>query len=175
MRSQQGFFAVTHTCPSCRGQGREIVDPCHPCGGQGRVRREKEIRLGFPGKEEKVKVDVADGAPVPWGLADDLKQMGKDHPRVDALLKVTGQARYSYDMRFDNLIYATLLRSPHACAEIKKVDLSRAKALKGVLYTESMEGKTVTFAGAPVAGVGSSPSRTAHAAISTISRTEPNP
>ncbi len=62
---------------------------------------EKEVRLGFVGNEKTVKVQVPDGTPVPWGLGSDLKVMGKDHPRVDALAKVTGRAKYSYDMRFN--------------------------------------------------------------------------
>ena len=114
---------------------------------------EKELRLGFKGKETKHTVDVPDGAPEPWGVDAELAVVGKDHPRVDAILKVTGQAKYSYDMQPEGLAYAKLIGSPHAHARVKRVDLSRAKKLQGVLFTEAREGKTVHFAGDDVAGV----------------------
>ncbi|MGH7338212.1 MAG: xanthine dehydrogenase family protein molybdopterin-binding subunit, partial [Myxococcota bacterium] len=113
----------------------------------------KELRLGFPGKERVESVDVPEGSPPPWGLDAELRVAGTDHPRVDALLKVTGAARYSYDIRRPGMIYAGLLVSPHAHAKIVKVDLSKARALPGVLYTEAHEGKTVRYAGDHVAGV----------------------
>jgi xanthine dehydrogenase YagR molybdenum-binding subunit len=110
-----------------------------------------ELRLGFPGNERKV--DVRGAVPPPWDLSTEHKVVGKDHPRVDAALKVTGRAKYTYDIRFKDLIYGKLLRSPHAHARVVKVDLSRAKALPGVLYTESHEGARIVFAGQHVAGV----------------------
>ena len=37
LRYQQGFFAVSRTCPQCRGEGKVIRDPCPECRGEGRV------------------------------------------------------------------------------------------------------------------------------------------
>ncbi len=34
----QGFFTLAQTCPSCKGEGRVISDPCSNCRGTGRVR-----------------------------------------------------------------------------------------------------------------------------------------
>jgi molecular chaperone DnaJ len=31
----QGFFMVQSTCPHCRGQGKQIKDPCEDCRGRG--------------------------------------------------------------------------------------------------------------------------------------------
>jgi len=113
----------------------------------------EELRLGFDGNEKRVVVDLREGMPEPWDLDTELHAVGKDHPRIDGVAKVTGRAEYSYDKRFDDLIYAKHLRSPHAAAKVKSVDLSRAKALKGVLYTESYEGAVIRYAGQRVAGV----------------------
>ena len=114
----------------------------------------KELRLGFAGRDQVEKLkDYPDDAPQPWGLDTGLEVVGKDHPRVDGVAKVTGAARYSYDVRFPGMLYARFLRSPHASAKVVKVDLAKAKALKGVLYTESREGTTVRYAGQEVAGV----------------------
>jgi xanthine dehydrogenase YagR molybdenum-binding subunit len=112
-----------------------------------------EMRFGFPGTEKKVDYTVPAGMPPPWDLSTQWKVVGKDHPRVDAVAKATGRAKYSYDIRFEDLIYAKLLRSPHAHARVKRVDLAKAKALEGVIFTESYEGNTVIFAGQHVAGV----------------------
>jgi molecular chaperone DnaJ len=39
VRSQQGFFLVERTCPTCSGSGRIIKNPCKICLGAGRVQR----------------------------------------------------------------------------------------------------------------------------------------
>ena len=88
---------------------------------------DKKLRLGFKGKEKTVDVRVPDGTPEPWGTDAKLDVVGKDHVRLDGVLKVTGRAKYSYDVHPQALIFAKLLRSPHAHARVTRVDLSRAK------------------------------------------------
>jgi len=114
---------------------------------------EKELRLGYSGSEKRVKAKLPPDAPSPWDLGSDLRTLGKPHTRIDGVAKVTGKAKFSYDIRFPGMIFAKMLRSPHASAMVKRVDLSRAKALKGVLFTEAYEGSTVRFAGQQVAAV----------------------
>lgn len=48
VRMQQGFFSVQQTCPSCRGKGRTITDPCKDCHGQGRVEETKTLSVKVP-------------------------------------------------------------------------------------------------------------------------------
>ncbi len=48
VRMQQGFFAVQQTCPTCRGRGKVITDPCGSCHGQGRVQEEKTLSVKVP-------------------------------------------------------------------------------------------------------------------------------
>lgn len=48
VRMQQGFFSVQQTCPSCRGRGTIISDPCKPCHGQGRVEETKTLQVKVP-------------------------------------------------------------------------------------------------------------------------------
>ncbi|HTV60546.1 MAG TPA: molecular chaperone DnaJ [Verrucomicrobiae bacterium] len=45
---QQGFFAITRTCPACQGTGQVIRDACTSCRGQGRVQRERTLEIGIP-------------------------------------------------------------------------------------------------------------------------------
>lgn len=48
VRMQQGFFSVQQTCPTCRGEGKVISDPCNNCHGQGRVEETKTLQVKIP-------------------------------------------------------------------------------------------------------------------------------
>ncbi|AKH70776.1 chaperone protein DnaJ [Spongiibacter sp. IMCC21906] len=48
VRMQQGFFAVQQACPTCRGTGKVISDPCSSCGGEGRVEETKTLSVKVP-------------------------------------------------------------------------------------------------------------------------------
>jgi CO/xanthine dehydrogenase Mo-binding subunit len=62
-----------------------------------------------------------------------LRYVGKSVPRVDAFDKVTGAATFTDDVPFGlDLLFGRVLRSPHAHALIKKVDVSKALEVPGV-------------------------------------------
>jgi molecular chaperone DnaJ len=48
VRMQQGFFSVQQTCPTCRGTGKMIKDPCNACHGNGRVQETKTLQAKIP-------------------------------------------------------------------------------------------------------------------------------
>ncbi|CAA9891541.1 chaperone Hsp40, co-chaperone with DnaK [Candidatus Methylobacter favarea] len=48
VRMQQGFFSVQQTCPTCRGSGKQIKDPCAKCHGQGRIEETKTLSVKVP-------------------------------------------------------------------------------------------------------------------------------
>ena len=48
VRMQQGFFSVQQTCPQCRGRGELITEYCSDCGGDGRQRSEKSLKVNIP-------------------------------------------------------------------------------------------------------------------------------
>jgi molecular chaperone DnaJ len=48
VRAQQGFFVVERPCPTCRGSGQIIADPCNSCGGAGRVDKAKTLQVSIP-------------------------------------------------------------------------------------------------------------------------------
>ncbi len=58
--------------------------------------------------------------------------IGKSHIRVDGYAKVTGQAKYTFDMVLPNMLYGKILRSPHPHARILNIDTSRAERKIGV-------------------------------------------
>ncbi len=59
--------------------------------------------------------------------------MGQPEPRVDARLKVTGEARYPSDFPVSNPAFAALVMSPIAKGRIIKLDLDAARKVPGVL------------------------------------------
>ncbi|MAA65663.1 MAG: molecular chaperone DnaJ [Alteromonadaceae bacterium] len=48
VRMQQGFFAVQQACPTCRGAGKVIKNPCKKCHGNGRVEQAKTLSVKVP-------------------------------------------------------------------------------------------------------------------------------
>ncbi len=48
VQMRQGFFSVQQTCPHCRGSGKTITDPCAPCHGQGKIKRQKTLEIAIP-------------------------------------------------------------------------------------------------------------------------------
>ncbi len=48
VQMRQGFFSVQQTCPTCRGSGKFITDPCNSCHGQGKVKKNKTLEVKIP-------------------------------------------------------------------------------------------------------------------------------
>jgi len=48
VRYQQGFFAISRTCSHCHGSGEIITTPCRECGGSGKMRKKKELKVKIP-------------------------------------------------------------------------------------------------------------------------------
>lgn len=61
-----------------------------------------------------------------------MKFVGTSVKRVDGVKKVTGSLKYVDDMKLPRMLYAAVLRSPYAHAKIIDIDVSEAKAMKGV-------------------------------------------
>ena len=58
--------------------------------------------------------------------------VGKSVPRVDALEKVTGRAKFSPDIEVHGMLHVKVLRSTYAHARIVSIDTSEAEKLPGV-------------------------------------------
>ncbi|HET7678783.1 MAG TPA: molecular chaperone DnaJ [Xanthobacteraceae bacterium] len=60
IRHAQGFFTLERTCPTCHGRGQVIENPCTPCGGSGRVTRERMLSVNIPaGVEDGTRIRLA--------------------------------------------------------------------------------------------------------------------
>jgi xanthine dehydrogenase YagR molybdenum-binding subunit len=115
----------------------------------------KKIRVPrvVNGVEQMVEIEVDEDAGPGWGPNDKHALLNHRYTRVDGPLKATGVARYTYDQRLPGMLYARVLRSPHAHARITKIDTAAAEKIPGVKAIIPAPLSEVRFAGAPVAAV----------------------
>jgi xanthine dehydrogenase YagR molybdenum-binding subunit len=115
----------------------------------------RTLEVGFEGNLRSVTVDVPEGEPVAWDAKAKLDVVGKKVPRVDGHLKVTGKAKYTFDVIVPGMLYAAVLRSPMPAAQVKKLDLGKAQRAEGVkaAIAVAKEGDRLLFAGQDVAAV----------------------
>ncbi len=60
VRAQQGFFLVERACPTCRGTGRMVRNPCRVCAGAGTVQRERSLSVAIPaGVEDGTRIRLS--------------------------------------------------------------------------------------------------------------------
>ena len=105
------------------------------------------------GVEQMVEIEVDADAGPGWGPNDKHKLLNHRMTRVDGPLKATGTAKYTYDQRLPGMLYARVLRSPHAHAQVTKLDTDAASKIPGVKAIIPAPLTEVRFAGAPVAAV----------------------
>ncbi|MBL8103013.1 MAG: molybdopterin-dependent oxidoreductase [Anaerolineales bacterium] len=63
----------------------------------------------------------------------DHKTVGRSHLRPEAVEKVTGEAIFTDDLKFDGMLYAKAHRAMIPHGVLTKLDISKAKALPGVV------------------------------------------
>ena len=71
-------------------------------------------------------------SPSPSYDLNKFETVGRSSPRVDAAAKVSGQAKYTADHYFENMLYGKILHSPIPHGLIKKIDTRKAETLPGV-------------------------------------------
>jgi len=92
-------------------------------------------------------------ASVNWPAAEKRSVIGKRIDRADGPAKSTGAAKYSYDVNRPGMLFAKLVWSPHAKAEVGNIDLSAAAALPGVKATWKDDLKDAQYVGQILAAV----------------------
>ncbi len=85
------------------------------------------------------------------------KVIGTRPVRHDGVDKVTGRAVYGGDTRLPGLLYGQVLRSPHAHARIKSINISKAQALPGVKAI--LTGADLPETGDTIVDLGEGPAR----------------
>ncbi|MDP6778583.1 MAG: xanthine dehydrogenase family protein molybdopterin-binding subunit, partial [Candidatus Latescibacteria bacterium] len=67
------------------------------------------------------------------GAEPDLKTVGTRTTKVDGPELVTGRGVFAEDVRLPGMLHGRVLHSPHAHARIRRIDVSRALKLEGVV------------------------------------------
>src|SRR5439155_9419282 len=105
-----------------------------------------------------------------WPEPEKRTLIGKRISRVDGPLKVSGKAKYSYDINRPGMLYGKMLRCPHAHARIVSIDISAAEKMPGVKVVHIIQdaGKEIQWAGDDIVGVAAVDEPTAEDAIRAI-------
>jgi xanthine dehydrogenase YagR molybdenum-binding subunit len=105
-----------------------------------------------------------------WPAADQRTLIGKRISRVDGPEKVSGRAKYTYDVHRPGMLYGKVVRSPHAHAKVVSVDTSAAEKMPGVkgVYIIQDKGSEIHWAGDDVVVVAAVDEPTAADAARTI-------
>ncbi len=114
---------------------------------------------------EEAKGKEPQGQEMPSAPREEFKILGAQTPRVDGRLIVTGKARYTHDIFFDNMLYGKILRSPYPSAEILSVDSSAAQSYPGVKAVIKLKEGQVKYEGEPIAAVAAVSEKAAEEAL----------
>ncbi len=91
------------------------------------IRTEKEVEGQYSEQWIVVEEDALDQWP-----AGPRETVGQPATRIDGHERATGKALYTADLVFPGLLQAAVLRSPHARARVKRLDLAGAADAPGV-------------------------------------------
>jgi molecular chaperone DnaJ len=75
VRVSQGFFSIQQTCPTCRGTGKVIPDPCTVCHGAGRIKKHKTLSVKIPAgvdQDDRIRLTGEGEAGMNGGPSGDL-------------------------------------------------------------------------------------------------------
>ena len=90
-----------------------------------------------------------------WPDAEKRTHIGKRISRVDGPDKVSGRAKYTYDLNRPGMLFGKVVRSPYPNAKIVSIDTSEAEKMPGVKAVTIMQqaGTEVKWVGAEICAV----------------------
>jgi xanthine dehydrogenase YagR molybdenum-binding subunit len=155
--------------------------------GQVSTTRSEALIYGVVGDStERITKHIPIDEPPPLAENRTLQSIGKSTPRLDAVQKVTGRARFTFDVRLPGMLHAELVVSTVPHARVKSIDTSAAERMPGVRAVQVLERllgtatlrepkaegdaryPTVRYAGQPLAAVAADTPRIAEAAARLI-------
>ena len=71
-------------------------------------------------------------ASINWPAQEKRRLIGKRIDRLDGPVKVSGAAKYTYDIQRPGMLYVRMLCAPIAAGVLKSLDTRAAETLKGV-------------------------------------------
>jgi molecular chaperone DnaJ len=157
-RSIFGQFVSLHVCPRCEGEGKVVTDPCRACGGEGRVREEKRIKVRIP-------------AGVESGNYLTLRREGNVGPRGgpqgDLLIVIEVEPHEVFERRGDDILLELGISFPQAAlgAEVEVPTLDGGATLGVPAGTQSGEVLRLPGRGIPRLGGGARGDLLAHVSV----------
>jgi xanthine dehydrogenase YagR molybdenum-binding subunit len=105
-----------------------------------------------------------------WKKPSESRIIGKPQPRLDGPAKVTGKAKYAYDINLPGLLHGRILRSPHAHATVESIDTSAAEKMPGVkaVIMTAAAGTELKYAGDEIGAVAATTAEIAEDAIRAV-------
>ncbi|HEY6351181.1 MAG TPA: xanthine dehydrogenase family protein molybdopterin-binding subunit [Candidatus Angelobacter sp.] len=105
-----------------------------------------------------------------WPEADKRSLIGKRISRVDGPDKVSGRAKYTYDLHQPGMLYGKVVRSPHAHCKVVSVDTSAAEKMPGVKAVHVIQGpgSEISWAGDDIVVLAAVDEQTASDALRAI-------
>ena len=105
-----------------------------------------------------------------WPDPEHRTLIGKRTARVDSPDKVSGRARYTYDVKRPGMLFGKMIRCPYAHAKVVSIDTSAAEKIPGVKAVEIVQkvGSTVPWAGDEVVAIAAVDEATAEDAARVI-------
>jgi xanthine dehydrogenase YagR molybdenum-binding subunit len=90
-----------------------------------------------------------------WPEASKRSLIGKRISRIDGPMKVSGKAKYTYDVKRPGMLYGKIVRCPYAHAKVVSIDTSEAEKMPGVKAVNVIQGpgKEIRWAGDEVVAV----------------------
>ncbi|TIU69657.1 MAG: xanthine dehydrogenase family protein molybdopterin-binding subunit, partial [Mesorhizobium sp.] len=88
---------------------------------------------------EQVTRQVPADEPPQLPVNAELRSIGKSIPRLDAKQKVTGAAKYTFDVQLPGMLYARQVVCPWPHARVISIDTSAAERYPGVRAVHVLE------------------------------------
>jgi xanthine dehydrogenase YagR molybdenum-binding subunit len=107
------------------------------------------------GQVPEVQAPAKPTAHPKYAWPEERKLLGGRVRRVDGPVKARGAAKYSYDIKRPGMLYGRILRSPHAHARVRSVNLGAAERMPGVeaALVIAEPGRILMYQGDEVAAV----------------------
>jgi len=67
-----------------------------------------------------------------WGPSDTLQVVGQSIPKRPGFDKVTGRARYAFDVQLPGMLYGAIVRSTETRARVVAINTEQAAKIPGV-------------------------------------------
>ena len=90
-----------------------------------------------------------------WPEEGKRSHIGKRISRIDGPDKVSGRAKYTFDVNRPGMLFGKVVRSPYAHAKVVSIDTSVAEKMPGVKAVKIIQesGKEIHWAGADIVAV----------------------